>query len=203
MNENPLKGIKAVLFDLDGVLYDGTQVHYQALNKALSLFGFGISREQHESIFNGLPTKEKLNMMKEIPKELHPIISKQKSLYTLHAIELYCRPSYDKIFLLRMLKARGLKLAICSNATTESVNLIIQKSLISEYFDLVLGNTSGFKPKPDPEIYIEAMKLLGVSPNETIIIEDSPHGIEAAKKSGANVTIVRGYSDVSTSLFIK
>jgi beta-phosphoglucomutase-like phosphatase (HAD superfamily) len=66
---------------------------------------------------------------------------------------------------------------------------------------LIVGNDEVTKPKPDPEIYIHAMKRLSLTPEEVIIVEDSPHGIEAGRASGAEVRIVRGVEDVNISLF--
>lgn len=200
MNTN-LNLIKAVLFDLDGVLIDATEWHYEALNRALGLFGFTITREDHIEKYNGLPTKIKLGMMKDLPEALHPIINKLKAEYTMRLIELHCRPAYEKILMLKHLKFQGLKIACCSNATTESVNEMLKRAGLINYFDVIYGNTSGFKSKPDPEIYIETIKHFGFLPSECLIVEDSPHGIEAAQASGAKVIQVKGYSEVNLSLF--
>ena len=73
--------IKAILFDLDGVLIDATDWHYEALDRALSIFGYKISREDHFKIYNGLPTNEKLKLLSErqgLPLGLHPIIKDLK-----------------------------------------------------------------------------------------------------------------------------
>ncbi|MDS1346373.1 HAD hydrolase-like protein [Planktothrix agardhii] len=77
--------ISAILFDMDGVLVDATEWHYQALNRALHLFGFNISRYQHLSTYNGLPTRKKLEVLtveQSLPLGLHEIICKLKQIYT-------------------------------------------------------------------------------------------------------------------------
>src|SRR5216684_3361292 len=79
-----VKQVGAILFDLDGVLVDATEWHYEALNRALALFGFTISRYEHLSSYNGLPTLKKLEMLtieKGLPKQLHSMISRLKQQY--------------------------------------------------------------------------------------------------------------------------
>jgi beta-phosphoglucomutase len=196
--------IKAVLFDLDGVLVDATEWHYEALNNALGLFGFSITRSDHFSAYNGLPTANKLKMMSErnnLPLGLHEVIKKMKQMYTDEKVALNCHPDHEKQIMLTHLKKKGFKLACCSNAQKYSVVNMLKRAQIDHFFDHIVGNDEGYKAKPDPEIYLETLKKMKIKPSETIIIEDAPHGIEAAKASGAKVFAVKGYQDVNLSLF--
>lgn len=195
--------IKAIIFDLDGVLVDATEWHYEALNKALNLFGFEITRYEHLVKYNGLPTKKKLEMLtldKSFPKALHPLVNKLKQKYTMDEIYIKCRPSFEKQLMLASLKRRGFKLAVASNAIRPSVELMLEKSGLIEYFDFIIGNTDVKKPKPDPEIYNVTIGKLRLTPEEVVIVEDAPHGIEAAISSGSKVIKVRGYADVNLGL---
>jgi beta-phosphoglucomutase len=197
--------IKAVIFDLDGVLVDATEWHYESLNRALSLFGYEISREMHIREYNGLPTKKKLEMLslqKGFPKALAEFVSKIKQAYTQEEIFTKCRPSFAKQIMLSKLKAEGYKLAVCSNALRESVEIMLRKSGIIDYFDFFVGNDEGHKPKPDPSIYLAAINRIGLEPAEVVIVEDAPHGIDAAKASGANTCEVSGYNDVNYTKII-
>jgi HAD superfamily hydrolase (TIGR01549 family) len=192
--------IKAVIFDLDGVLVDATEWHYESLNRALNLFGYTIDRKAHLNQYNGLPTKRKLEMFSlqnGLPLALHDFIYRMKQRYTSEEIFVKCRPSFEKQILLSKLKREGYKLVVCSNAIRESIELMLKKSGIIEYFDFYIGNDEGFKPKPDPEVYKIAMARLGIEPTEAVIVEDAPHGISAAKASGANTCEVTGYSEVN------
>lgn len=196
---------KAVLFDLDGVLIDATEWHYDALNDALRIFGWEITREMHISFYNGLPTKEKLRYLSEqegLPKSLHPIIHKLKRKYTDDKVYNFCRPNYGKQLLMTYLKQKGYMLACCSNAQKYSVLNMLSRADIEKYFDLIIGNDEGFAPKPSPEIYQAAFKALGILPEEAIIVEDAPHGIAAAKASGSHVIEVGGFDEVNLDLFI-
>ncbi len=198
---------KAVLFDLDGVLVDATEIHYEALNQALKLFGYSISREAHIKVFNGLPTRKKLEMMsatEKLPVSLHDVISAQKKIYTQNLIRQRCKPSYEKIMMLEYLKKNGVKMAVCSNAVSKSVVEMLELTGIYDYFEFILGNDSysDLKPKPDPDIYERAIDIIGCVPEDVWIVEDAPHGIQAAKAAKAGRVIeVSGFKDVNLGLF--
>ncbi|PIP86854.1 HAD family hydrolase [Candidatus Campbellbacteria bacterium CG22_combo_CG10-13_8_21_14_all_36_13] len=203
MEQNKLK-IKAILFDLDGVLVNMPDGHYEALNMALSLFGSTINRDEHEHVFNGLPTRKKLKKMEameRLPIGLIELINGIKQKYTKEIIPKYCVPDYSKIILLQQLKKRGFLLGCCSNSIKETLHIMLKSAQIFDFFDLIIGNDEVKEPKPHPEMYLSAFKILNLKPDECIIVEDSPHGIESAKASGAKVFEVRGTEDVNLSLF--
>ena len=86
--------IKAVIFDMDGVLIEAKDWHYESLNKALNHFGQEINRYEHLVTFDGLPTKKKLEMLTlegRIPKGLHKFMDKLKQAYTMEIIYNKCK----------------------------------------------------------------------------------------------------------------
>lgn len=195
---------KAILFDLDGVLVNMPEGHYEALNKALALFGAQIDKDEHFNFFNGLPSKKKIDELERqgrLPPGLKEFINDTKQIYTKEIIPKYCTPDYSKIILLIHLKKHGYKLACCSNSIKETLHLMLKSAHLFNYFDLIIGNDEVVSPKPNPEIYLTAFERLGVLPSECIIVEDSPHGIESAKASGATVYKVKNTGDVNLSLF--
>ncbi len=200
---NPEK-IKAILFDLDGVLVNMPDAHFEALNAALRLFGAAINRDEHLTLFNGLPTVKKLEVLEQqgrIPGGLSSFINRVKQDHTKNLIPKFCTPDYSKIILLKRLQQQGYKLACCSNSIRETLHLMLRSASLFDFFDLVIGNDEIIHPKPDPEIYTTAFSRLGVTPEECIIVEDSPYGIAAARASGATVYEVRGCEDVTSALF--
>ena len=191
--------IRAVLFDLDGVLVDATEWHYEALNRALALFGYTISRYEHLTTYNGLPTRKKLEMLsveKNLPRGLHSMISKIKQKYTREEIMRKCTPVFEKELMIRQLKREGYKLAVCSNSVRESLERMLLASGIVEHFDFLVSNEDVKQPKPHPEMYLLAFEKLGVQPVECVIVEDADHGLEAARKAGAHVCQVSGFPEV-------
>lgn len=192
--------IKTVLFDMDGVLVDARDWHYEALNRILDKFGMAINMESHLSTYDGLPTKVKLNMLnktKGLPIRLHAFINEMKQRYTAEMIAQKCKPVFHIQRTLSTLKRNDFSVGVCSNSVQDTVDSIMRSSGLSEYLDIMLSNESVKKPKPDPEIYITGMRMLSASPKETLIVEDNEHGLQAAYASGAHVLKVADPSQVT------
>ena len=132
-----------------------------------------------------------------LPEKLHQYINDLKQQYTTEIVHARCKPTFQHEYALAALKNRGLKMAVASNSIRSTVNLMMEKSDLERYLDLQLSNEDVAKSKPDPEIYIKAMDLLGVSPQETLIVEDNPHGVAAARASQARVLVVKDVVDVN------
>lgn len=192
--------IQAVIFDMDGVLIDAKEWHYEALNKALALFGFEISRYDHLTSFDGLPTSKKLNMLSKtnnLPYELHGFINTLKQNYTMDMVFEKCRPRFNHEYALSSLKAQGYKLGVASNSIKATVQTMMQKADLERYLDIMLSNEDVKEPKPSPEIYIKAMQQLQLEPSQCLIVEDNEHGIQAARASGAHVLVVSDVNDTN------
>ena len=192
--------IKAVLFDMDGVLIDAKEWHYAALNRALDLFGMPISRFDHLTTFDGLPTRAKLKLISlehELPVELHEFINEMKQQYTMDLVYTQCKPCFVHEYALARLKAMGYKTAVCSNSIRNTVVTMIEKAGLSTFFDILISNEDVRSPKPDPEMYLKAMSALGCRPAECLIVEDNEHGIKAAQASGANFLVVRNVNETN------
>jgi HAD superfamily hydrolase (TIGR01509 family) len=192
--------IKAVIFDMDGVLIEAKEWHYESLNRALSLFGFEISRYAHLTSYDGLPTKTKLEMLsveQGLPRTLHSFINDMKQRYTMELVHTQCKPRFVHEYALSSLKARGLKLAVCSNSIRATIDTMMEKANLQRYLDLTLSNEDVTKPKPSPEIYLSAMNRLGLSPAECLVVEDNENGVRAARDSGAHVLVVKEVDEVN------
>ncbi|HGJ67494.1 TPA: HAD family phosphatase [bacterium] len=192
--------IKAIIFDMDGVLIEAKEWHYEALNKALGLFGMEISRFDHVSTYDGLPTSKKLDMLsieRGLPRALHNFISDMKQIYTIEFIHTKCRPVFHHQYALARLLREGYTLVVCSNAVKNSVELMLNKARIIEHFKFILSNQDITKAKPDPEIYLTAMERLKLNPSECLILEDNNNGVKAALASGAHLLKIHSINDVN------
>ena len=200
-----MKNLKLVIFDLDGVLVDACEWHRVALNEALkSVCDYEISLEDHEKIFNGIPTRvklEKLTEMGEIPRNRHEEIYQAKQEKTKSIIKERSRKRQEKIDLITSLKDRGLKVCCFTNSIRETAEIMLSTCGILTLFDTVITNQDVNHPKPDPEGYLKILSLYRISSEDTIIVEDSPKGIEAAILSGCRVIGVRSADDVDMNLF--
>ncbi len=194
--------IKAILFDMDGVLIDARDWHYEALNKALELFGMPISRYDHLTTFDGLPTRRKLDMLtleRGLPRELHDLLNELKQQYTMEMVHVQCKPRFNHEYALSMLKAAGYQLAVCSNSIRNTVEAMMRKACLEPYLDLMISNEDVSRGKPDPEIYLKAMVHFGLEPEECLVVEDNENGIRAARAAGAHLMVVRSVDEVNLS----
>jgi beta-phosphoglucomutase len=192
--------VKAVIFDMDGVLIDAREWHYEALNRALALLGWEISRYDHLCTYDGLPTRRKLEMLtaeRGLPVELHGFLNELKQQYTMEYVATRCRPVFQHEFALARLRAAGFRLAVASNSIRTTVQAMMEHASLIDYLDAVLSSDDVVDPKPSPDIYLMAMQRLGVRPEETLILEDNENGIRAARASGANVLVVGSPEDVT------
>jgi beta-phosphoglucomutase len=192
--------IKAVIFDMDGVLVDARDWHYESLNRALSLFGNEISRYDHLVTFDGLPTKKKLEMLTlegRFPKKLHDFTNKLKQQYTMDIVHVNCKPVFNHQFALSRLKSDGYKIAVCSNSVRNTIEVMMDKSDLLKYLDFIISNQDVKNGKPDPEMYNLAINKFNLKPEECLIVEDNENGVKAAVASGANLLKVESPSDVT------
>jgi beta-phosphoglucomutase len=192
--------IKAIIFDMDGVLVDARDWHYEALNKALGIFGYEISRYDHLVTFDGLPTKRKLEMLsleRAFPRQLHDFISTLKQIHTVDIIHQRCRPIFHHEYALARLKQSGFRIGLASNSIRMTIELMMKKAGLFDYLDVCLSNQDVERPKPDPQIYLEASRRLGLAPSECLVVEDNKNGIAAARSAGCAVFAVATVNDVT------
>ena len=193
--------IKLIIFDLDGVLVDARELHYNALNKALNSIDekYVIQRDEHLSTYDGLSTTKKLGMLtknKGLPLELHDSVWKLKQDMTIKIIDGF---SVDERIqsILRSLKSEGYKIACATNSIRETAKLQLIRKGFFEYIDFMYSNQDVKNPKPSSEMYLKCMIKAEVNPNETVIVEDSHIGRKGALSSGAYLCAVEDCSDVS------
>jgi HAD superfamily hydrolase (TIGR01509 family) len=193
--------IKLILFDLDGVLADAKKIHYETLNKAISFFSpnFQISEAEHLSIYDGLKTNQKLDLLsknKGLDINLHEQIWQKKQELTIEAIS-ELQEDINLIKLFKLLSTNGYKLGCCSNSIRRSVLVMLSKIGLIEYMDLILSNEDVKNAKPHPEIYWKGMSMMNCLPEECLIVEDSPTGLLSASRSGANILRVNDPKDLT------
>jgi HAD superfamily hydrolase (TIGR01509 family) len=190
--------IKLVIFDLDGVLVEAKQIHYDALNKALGE-QYSISWDEHLSIYDGLKTNQKLDMLtakKGLPSSLHKQVWEDKQKFTLEALS-NLKPNPQLQVCIDMLISDGYKLAVCSNSIRKTVLTVLSKFDIIDRFDLIISNEDVTNSKPHPEMYWKAMSMMKCLPEEALIVEDSPYGLLAANRSKANVMRVASPKEIT------
>jgi len=196
---------KAILFDMDGVLVDAREWHFLALNEALSPFGYAISEGDHLKRFDGLSTRAKLKILSEeygFPVSLHNTVDVIKQERTLRIASQLCFPNVQHQILLSRLVQKNLPIGVVTNSIRKSAEALLQYAQLIDFLDILVTNQDVTRQKPDPECYLLACEKLGISPSETIVIEDGEYGIMAAKAAGCHVIPVSSPSEVSLELLM-
>ncbi len=184
--------IKLIVSDFDGVLLDLKEIHFESLNRALKSIDekYVITPEEHVKTFDGLSTKRKLKLLselKEFPLDKANEVNDLKQQFTVELLNDFERINFDISNTISKLKDEGYLFYVASNAIRNTVELGLQKLDIRHLVDRVYSNQDVKNSKPNPEIYLKCMIDASVDPSETLIIEDSKHGREAAVTSGAHV----------------
>ena len=192
------------IFDLDGTLVDSKEIHFNALNEALKEIDpkYVISKEDQEKMFEGLPTKEKLNILskyKNLPLDLHNQISKSKQRKTIDFFKNLDRDE-ELIKLFKIIKEKHVDIAVASNCIRETIEAALTSLGLMDYVDVYLGNEDVSSPKPNPEIFNKCMQLMGNGHPYTTIFEDSFVGKTAAIKSECRLVSVKNRSSLTIEL---
>lgn len=193
--------IKLIIFDLDGVLVEAKDIHYYALNEALSEIDkkYEITLEEHLNTYDGLKTNQKLQLLskeKNLPLNSHTQIWEKKQKITQNLLKKINK-SEVLIETIKKLSNEGFKIACCSNSIRKTVLTVLSKLEIIEYFDLIISNEDVNNSKPHPEMYWTAISKMNILSEETLIVEDSPHGLLAANRSNSNILRVKSPKDVN------
>ena len=196
--------IKLIIFDLDGVLVEAKNIHYEALNEALGK-KYEIKWNEHLSTYDGLKTVQKLNMLSErksLPKNRHKEIWNVKQKITVEKLK-NLKPCNKLINIMINLSESGYKIVVCSNSIRKTCLTVLSKLGIMEYMDLVISNEDVLNSKPHPEMYWVAISKMECLPEETLIIEDSPYGLLAASRSKSHVLRVKNTKEVTLNNILK
>ncbi len=196
--------IRLVIFDLDGVLYESKEFHFDALNEALGEVSneYKISKEEHLKTYDGLSTYKKLEILtetKNLDSKFYEQIWKKKQEITSSLLS-NIKVNQNLVDYMKKLKSNNIKIVCCSNSIEKTVKSVLKNLGIIDYFDEIYSNENVENPKPHPEIFWLPMIKYSIQPNETVIIEDSPVGRLSAKMSGANTVFVNQPSDLDTNL---
>jgi HAD superfamily hydrolase (TIGR01509 family) len=190
-----------VIFDLDGVLIDSRDMHYDALNLALANVGkeYVINKEEHLSLYDGLPTSKKLTMLTEkkgLPVDKHQQIWEDKQSATL---DLFSKleNDYELMHYFKQLKSHGYNIAVASNSIRNTVKLVLLKLGLLEFIDYYVSNEDVNRNKPFPEMYWKCMTACNAIPKNTVIFEDSHIGRQGAIDSGSTLIAIENRYDLN------
>jgi beta-phosphoglucomutase family hydrolase len=176
--------VRAVLWDLDGVLVDSAPFHFQAWRELVASLG----RELNEADFRRTFGFRNDAILRDLVGDLPPgevvrLGARKEELFRRAALGNIV-PLPGALALLRLLHERGFKLALVSSTPHGNIDLILGSLGVEAAFDAIVGEEDVTRGKPDPEGFLLAARRLRVPPEECVVIEDAPAGVEAAKRGG-------------------
>src|SRR3989344_5397004 len=193
--------MKAVIFDMDGVLIDSEPLHFKGSKKVLKKFGNELTWNVYQKCIGTTMKKS----MEIYIKEFGLNVSADELMRLcddafIEEVKKNCVAKEGVYSLLKRLVGR-ITIALASSANESQINFILKRLKIKQYFSIIISGEHFEESKPDPRIYFETAKNLQVSPRECLVIEDSEAGLHAAKDAGMKCVIVRtaytGESDMS------
>ncbi|HCY39756.1 MAG TPA: phosphatase [Prolixibacteraceae bacterium] len=187
--------IKAIIFDMDGVLVDSEPFHVEIEKQQFELNKLNISDEEHHK-YMGVASEV---MWQEISKRhslQHPINeliaqNRNESIRYFSALpEIPVMPGLAD--LLEELTRKNTPLAVASSSFPEIIDLILEKTGLKKYFSVIVSSQEAGKSKPEPDVFLLAAQKLGISPEDCLVIEDSANGIKAALAAGMRCIAYQG-----------
>lgn len=175
--------IKAVIFDVDGVLLNTIPHHFKAWKKLFTEQGINFTFQDYLDKVNGIPRLSGIsNIMPHLnKKDLEILASKKQSYFSKLITENPPKPLGGVVNLLKELKKNKIKLAAASSS--KNAAQLLEKAGLSKYFDVIVGGHDFTKSKPDPDLFLVASKKINISPNNCIVVEDASIGVQAAKNA--------------------
>ena len=177
-----------VIFDMDGVLADTGPIHYESWVKLANEIGSRFPKELFERTF-GQQSSAIVRMLVSPNTEDSKIIewAALKEEYFRDMVKDKLFPLPGVISILKTLQMNGFKLAVGSSGPPENVELLLNTLKIKKYFEVIITAAEVKKGKPEPDVFLIAANALNVLSENSIVIEDAPVGIEAAKRAGMKV----------------
>ncbi len=181
--------MKAVIFDMDGVIIDNAEHHRKAWIEFSKKKGFPITLEEFETIGFGNVNRVYLEYVfkRELSEaEVFELAEEKEAIYR-KIFSGSLKPADGLIDLIGRIKEAGYKTAVGTSAPKSNVDFILDNLDIKKHFDVIVDDTAVTRGKPDPEIYLKVSEKLDISPKNCVVIEDAYHGIEAAHNAGMRV----------------
>ncbi|SHF64709.1 haloacid dehalogenase superfamily, subfamily IA, variant 3 with third motif having DD or ED/haloacid dehalogenase superfamily, subfamily IA, variant 1 with third motif having Dx(3-4)D or Dx(3-4)E [Mariniphaga anaerophila] len=187
MQKINLSSFEAVIFDMDGVLVNSEPFYVEVEQSNFRKLGLNISEQEHQT-YQGTATDRMWKLIKERHGIGHPVdelVEMTNNLVTPYFNSLEeIEPMPGVELLLKKLKAEGIPLALASSSYRDVIEIILRKTGLKKYFEVVVDSRLAGSSKPEPDIFLLAAKELGVLPERCAVIEDSTNGIKAAKTAG-------------------
>ncbi len=178
--------LQAVIFDMDGVIIDSEPIHYKVSQKLYDELEIEVSKEEYNN-FIGVSNTDNWNHLKEkfnLTESIEKLIIKQNNQNIKHLQNSDEEPIFGIVQLLEDLKINNIIIGLASSSSQRYIKAVTEKFAIDDYFSIMVSGENMDRGKPHPDIFLEAADKLGVDTASCVVIEDSEHGVQAAKTAG-------------------
>lgn len=197
--------IKAFIFDMDGVIIDSEPLHFESDKKVLKDYNIEITHNElidYVGVTNSQMWSELIEKY-SLTAKLEELLEKQ-DIYKKH---LFGEGELEAIAgikeLIDDLRKNGISIGLASSSSRDFIELILKNLKLYEAFDIIVSGEEVSNSKPSPDIFLKAAELLNVHPSQCMVLEDSGHGVKAAKSAGMKCIAYRnpnsGSQDLSLS----
>lgn len=186
-----MNSLKAVIFDMDGVLSDSEPIYHLSINQVLRRHGYEVTEEVNKEIL-GTTVEYSWSWLKshfDLKGDIEDWIDEYDAVVVENLKEKVV-PAPGVYDLLEKIKSSGLHIGLASSSQGNWVHALLSTLGIENNFDVVVSGEMVKQGKPHPEIFLQVAKKLKVDPSYCLVIEDSPHGIKAAKSAKMKVVAV-------------
>lgn len=194
-----LAGIKCVIFDMDGVITETSEQHYQAWSDTAKKLGINLTREINEQL-KGISRMESLEIILRFgnmentysQEEKEEFAASKNEKYVSLIQEITSRQLFDGVKpIFQLLKSKGIRIAIGS--ASKNAPLLVDRLGISEYVDYIVDPAKVKNGKPEPDIFLAAATRFGLEPSECIGVEDAKSGVDAILSAGMSAVGIGKY----------
>lgn len=179
--------IKAIIFDMDGVLIDSEPGHKKVEQEFFKSLGIEVSDEEHNKYIGATSyyMMEDIKRKYNLKQKIENLVTENRSSYLsyLNSLEKV-EPIHGVKELIKSIYEKNIKLAVASSSPINVIETIIKLFEIEQYLDIIVTGDYVLRSKPFPDIFLLAAEKLGVKPCECIVFEDSKNGVLAAKRAG-------------------
>ena len=178
--------LKAVIFDMDGVILDSEPIYYQIETKFFGNLGISISDEEYHT-FVGLSMMEMCRRIKNnhnLKEEIETLVKSNNEVVFQHfsnSENLQSTPFLEQF--MQNLLENNIKLAVASSSSKKLIEVILEKLILKKYFKICVSGNEVKNGKPAPDVFLYTANLMNVNPEECLVIEDSTNGVKAAKSA--------------------
>lgn len=180
--------IKGAIFDMDGVVVNNHEYHFEAWMELSRTYSFELDEKIYRDQYNGKTNAELFRMIFPgiTEQKILDLIQEKEGLYQ-KRYEQHMRAHTGLVSYLDSLRARKIKIALGTSAPTMNVNFTLDKLDLRKYFSIIVDGPQVKRGKPDPEVYAICCERLGLDPKDCVVFEDSLAGLDSGKAAGCRI----------------